>query len=97
MFILFVVVAPLSVTACKFCVANSGAKFVEEFIPLTVEVSTVPLAVKLLLFTAVVVDTTPFTSLVITLPLLDTVLEEITLDVAVTPLIVVVRVLPTRD
>ena len=48
-------------------------------------------------FTAVVVEVTPFTLEVITLPPLVTVLEEITEDVAVTPLIVVVKVLPTRD
>jgi hypothetical protein len=48
-------------------------------------------------FTAVVVDTTPFTLLVITLFAEDIVFPDITLDVATTPLTVVVRVLPERD
>jgi hypothetical protein len=45
-------------------------RLVEEAIPLTTEVKVLPLKLSPLLLTAVVVEITPFTSLVIILPLL---------------------------
>jgi phage-related holin len=52
---------------------------------------------RVLVFTAVVVDTTPFTLEVIVLPDEEIELFEITLVVAITPFTLVVKVLPVTD
>jgi hypothetical protein len=66
--------------------------------PLTIELRTPVVVAKesVFEFTAVVVDVTPFTSEVMTFPAEVRVLLPITLLVAETPLIVVVRTLPVR-
>ena len=59
--------------------------------------STTPAVERVFEFTIDVDEATPFTVEVIVLPLESTPLLEITDDVAVTPLMVVVRVLPASD
>ena len=91
---LLVVVATESV----FVVDDATAFLMSTVVvtPLTLEVRLVPEAVRALLLIIVEVAVIPLVELLITLPLEDNVLDDITLLVATTPLIVVVKVLPER-
>lgn len=69
-----------------------------EVTPFTVEVSVLPEAeVVKELMKLIAADEIPFTMFVNVLVVVETVLDEITEVVAVTPLIVEVRVLPDND
>ena len=77
--------------------AIADAMSVEDDTPFTFEVMIVPASERPFELTAVVVEVTPLTSDVSTLADEVMVLLPITDDVALTPLIVVVRTLPVRD
>jgi hypothetical protein len=77
--------------------AMALARLVVASTPFTVDDSTTPEVLRALELMIEVELATPFTVEVMVLALLDTPFDEMTLDVAVTPLMVVVRVLPDRD
>ena len=92
-----VIVLPEVVAELVVDDATMPASDVVEVTPLTFETRFVPDVERPFELTAVVVDTTPFTSVVITLPLEVSVLLPMTDEVAETPLMVVVRTLPESD
>ena len=92
-----VIVLPEVVAELVVDDATMPASDVVEVTPLTFETRFVPDVERPFELTAVVVDTTPFTSVVITLPLEVSVLLPMTDEVAETPLIVVVKTLPVND
>ena len=82
------------------CAVEDATRFASDVVavtPLSTEVRTTPVVLRLFELIAVVVLMTPLTLEVITFAADETVLLEITLLVAVTPLIVVVKVLPLND
>ena len=96
-FTVVVIVLPEVVAELVVDDATMPASDVVEVTPLTFETRFVPDVERPFELTAVVVDTTPFTSVVITLPLEVSVLLPMTDEVAETPLMVVVRTLPESD
>ena len=77
--------------------AIAADRLVDVATPLTVEVSTVPDVERSFELTAAVFEDTPFTFEVIVFPDDEMVLLPMTLLVAETPLIVVVKMLPESD